>query len=65
MSEKYDTMDTQLAICPHCGRADRNSFELSPCEGDGEIDCVFCGQPFLWSRNTTITYTTKKKETQQ
>lgn len=59
-----DTEHRDDPICPYCGHVERDAWEidLGPgIEGDGESDCVECGNTYLISRHATITYSTKKK----
>ena len=57
-----DHEHTDYAVCPHCGYADHDSWELDlgpGLEGDGETSCASCGEDFFVSRNVTVTYSTK------
>lgn len=48
---------TDDAICPYCGRAHQDIWEL----GDSyERDCNSCGRTFLVERHVSITYSTKR-----
>jgi hypothetical protein len=58
-----DTVHTQLAICPHCGKEFEDSWEL--CQKDEDVyeyDCDQCEKPFSVQAIITVTYTTKKLE---
>lgn len=43
-------------ICPYCGYADHDAFELS--DDDGETTCGRCGAEIHYTRNVEITYST-------
>lgn len=60
-----DTDHTHNAICPHCGYEHRDSWEFNfgpGLEGDGDVDCHSCSEPFMCSRHVAITYSTSKKD---
>jgi uncharacterized Zn-finger protein len=60
-----DTSYTDDPICPYCGKAQRDAWEidLGPgYEGDGEMACGWCEREFYISRHVAISYTTKPKE---
>jgi len=54
-------LDTDQAVCPHCGFVDQDSWELGNGE-DGQFvtDCGSCGKAFLVNRSIRITYSTEK-----
>jgi len=61
---KYDTSFTEAPICPYCGHAQRDAWELDfgpGMEGDGDVWCGECDERFECSRNATISYTTRKR----
>ena len=51
-----DTECTSEAVCPHCGKECRDSWELV----DGAIKCGDCGNEFLVTREVEVTYSTSK-----
>jgi hypothetical protein len=60
-----DTEHRDEPICPYCGHAEKDAWEINfgpGLEGDGETDCGECGKAYWISRHATITYSTKKKE---
>ena len=60
-----DRCHTPEPICPYCGKAQSDAWEidLGPgLEGDGEMECGWCEREFYISRCVAITYTTKPKE---
>ena len=62
-SESFDTAHRDAPICPHCGHAQRDAWEINfgpGIEGDTEIDCGECEKTFMVSRHSTITYSTQK-----
>lgn len=62
-----DTDYQSEIVCPHCGYAYHNSWEVDfgqGIEGESEQDCPNCEKPFTATRHCEVTYsTTKKKET--
>lgn len=59
----FDTEYQDAPICPHCGHAQRDAWDINfgqGIEGDTEIDCGECEKTFMASRHCTITYSTQK-----
>jgi hypothetical protein len=59
MSDKI--RNTVLAVCPHCYRQFKDSWEL--CQKDEDVyeyDCDQCEKPFSVQATITVTYTTVK-----
>lgn len=61
MKEEIDHENTSEIICPHCGYRDRDSWEKIG--DDGETDCDSCSEPFGYSRDVSVTYSTEKLTT--
>lgn len=59
------THDTDLQpqpVCPHCGHVERDAWEWNfgpGMEGEADVDCASCGEPFVCEREVTIYYSTK------
>ncbi len=51
-----DTSCTDNVVCPHCGREDGDSWELS----EGKQECGDCGREFEMTRCVDVTYSTVK-----
>lgn len=52
-------------ICPHCGYAHRDAWEIyfgPGIDGDADVTCGACGEEYFCSRDAIITYTSAKKE---
>jgi hypothetical protein len=49
---------TQEIVCPHCGYADRDSWEVEP--NDDEMNCGRCDKEFYYERHIDVTYSTQK-----
>jgi DNA-directed RNA polymerase subunit RPC12/RpoP len=65
MSE-IDTDYQSNATCPYCAHVDKDSWEIDfgDCmDGDAEVDCPECGEPYIVTRNVTVDYSTRKKLT--
>jgi len=60
---EFATKYTLEIICPYCMKEMSDSWEVSP--DDGELDCGWCGKPFLYSRNITVDYSTEKIPTSE
>jgi len=61
MSE-FDTEYTGQAICPYCGYAERDSWEIGEGqEGDTDHDCGKCGATYDVCVSVDISYTTRKQ----
>ena len=64
--EKFPSTEyTDEAVCPHCGRTLRGTFELfsegDPLDGAETIEtCENCGKLYEIRRNSEITYSTSK-----
>ena len=57
-----DTEYTEAPVCPHCGHNHRDAWEWdfgAGYEGDTEVECDMCDEPFQVFRDARITYTTK------
>ena len=62
-SETYDTEHRDAPICPYCGYARRDAWEINfgpGIEGQAEITCGRCEEDFAVQRNCTVTYSTDK-----
>jgi len=58
----HDTDLQSQPVCPHCGHAETDAWEwdFGPCmEGETNVDCASCGNPFVCEREVTIYYNTK------
>jgi hypothetical protein len=54
---------TNDAVCPYCGYADKESWELDGEDGqEGETTCGSCERDFIYYRNVSVTFTTMKIE---
>jgi predicted RNA-binding Zn-ribbon protein involved in translation (DUF1610 family) len=65
MSE-IDTDYQSNATCPYCGHVDADSWEIDFgdfMDGEAEVDCPECGEPYIVTRNVTVDYSTRKKPT--
>lgn len=52
-------LHNDIAICPYCGHADRDSWELGSSGVDsGETDCPNCERTYFWERVIEVSYTT-------
>lgn len=59
-----ETDSTVDPICPHCGHAVRDSWELDfGTSEEYEHMCCECEKDFVITRNVSVDYTTMKKET--
>ena len=49
-------------ICPHCDHEERDAWEIdfTSMEGEAEIECGNCGEPYFVHRHVSITYSTIK-----
>jgi hypothetical protein len=60
-SESFDTEHRDSPICPHCGHAEGDAWEIdfgAGIEGDTTITCGECEMDYLASRHCTVTYST-------
>lgn len=57
-----DTDYTDETVCPYCGHEEQDSWELCPNvgEADGLTECGDCEKTYRWTRNTSVTYNTRK-----
>ena len=55
--DKIDTDYTEDIVCPWCGYKHEESWEF---DDDGDDECANCGQPFFYSREVTVTYSTHR-----
>lgn len=55
--EPIDTEHTSEVVCPHCGKAQSDSWEFKDSE---DVECGSCEKPFHVERHTSVTYTTTK-----
>jgi hypothetical protein len=56
-----ETRNTLLAVCPHCYKEFKDSWEL--CQKDEDVyeyDCDQCEKPFTVQAHVSVTYTTSK-----
>jgi uncharacterized Zn-finger protein len=62
---EIDHKYTDEAVCPYCGGAQSDSWELEGGDGEeGETDCGYCDRAFLYYRNISVTYSTLPVEEQ-
>ena len=54
---------TDDIVCPHCGYAQGDSWEISGNEDGkcGEVECAKCNKTFYYECYVSVTYTTEKK----
>ena len=58
-----DTEHRDAPICPYCGHARTDAWEINfgpGMEGEAEIDCAHCEREYIVARNVTVTYCTSK-----
>jgi len=62
MSE-FDTEYTDCPVCPYCGRADKDAWEIDfdGIDGDAESSCGSCGEDYSVSRHCILSYSTLAK----
>jgi len=56
------TEQTDSPICPYCGHAERDAWEIDfgpGLDGDTETSCNSCGRDYFASRGVTGYYTTR------
>jgi len=59
----YDNEYTKDIVCPHCGYAWSDGWELGMSDGEDErIDCRRCEKPMNVECQVSVTYSTKKIE---
>jgi len=58
--DECDIEYTSETVCPYCGYANGNSWELS--DNEGEITCGRCESDFEYERIVTVEYCTSKKK---
>ena len=54
---------TDNPVCPYCGHVERDAWEIDfgpGLDGDAETFCGMCGKDYFVSRNTFVSYSTKK-----
>jgi transcription elongation factor Elf1 len=64
MSDTIETHRQDFITCPHCGYAERDSWEVDfgpGLEGDTEVQCGKCEKIFEVSRQIDVYYTSKVK----
>jgi len=60
MTEEFDTVLTDVPICPYCGLNHREwYFEMTE---DGSYECARCGETFVVEVCHDIKFTTAKSE---
>lgn len=55
--DELDYKHTDEVKCPHCDYEHSDSWELS---NSGEMECSSCGEEFMFDREVTVTYSTRK-----
>ena len=61
MSADFDTDFTDEPVCPWCGEAQGDAWELfKDASGDVEAECADCGKPIMMTQDVTVTYSTWK-----
>jgi len=59
IDEGIDTKRTPYAVCPYCGHAHHDSWELEGEDGEEcETACGMCEKDFRYFRNVDISYST-------
>ena len=59
--EEIDHEFKDNIVCPHCGFEHRDSYEWGQWNDEcGEGECSECEKPFKWSREISVSYSTKK-----
>ena len=64
MSEPIIHKETKAAICPYCGEAVRDSWDLyGQPDKDYETKCANCEETFIYFRHiyVRVTFSTRKK----
>jgi len=59
---QYDTEYTFEPVCPHCGKTERDSWEIDfgdGADGDATITCSSCEKDYSCTRNVNVSYSTK------
>ena len=60
--KEIDCWLTDQAVCPYCGYADQDSWELGDGgEGSFETDCGECGLEYIVERHVSVSYSSKPK----
>ena len=57
-----NTEFTNQPICPYCGHAERDAWEIdfNGMDGDAEHTCGHCGEDYFLSRHVDIYYSSKR-----
>jgi hypothetical protein len=59
VTTEYDCCATEEPICPYCGSAQGDFWEVSGNkDNSGEYDCGSCTRVFTWSCMVSVTYST-------
>ena len=59
--DEYDLLLNPSPVCPHCGKAMPDAWELDMSDGDEiEIECGNCDKPMNIECRITVEYTTSK-----
>ena len=53
---EWDCRCTRDPVCPYCGEAQGDFWEVS--SNSGETECGSCGRPFFYEREVEVTYST-------
>ena len=62
MSKEIKHESTIDPVCPHCGRAMSDAWELNMGDGDSAtVDCGWCGEEYVVHKTVYVSYTTEKK----
>jgi hypothetical protein len=63
VSASGETQFTEQPVCPHCGHAERDAWEIDfgpGCEGETETYCGACGEEYAVSKTISVRYSTEK-----
>ena len=66
MSKEIETQYQQNIVCPYCGYADKDSWEVEfeNLEGTTEQECGNCEKTFIVTKQAEITYSSNKTESE-
>lgn len=63
MIDVYEFNNTQEITCPFCGHEHNDSWDLN-CDHNDDHECESCGQEFVWERNISVDYSSRKPKLQ-
>lgn len=60
--EDIDCDYTKEVVCPYCGNEQSDSWEYGYDEEEHEVDCDHCERSFMMYVNTSVSYSSKRKD---